>query len=389
MLDLVGNVDRRLFCPLVLCNSPALADAARAAGATAQLMGWPEASERLLPSPAKARAVQTLLDERDVRIVHCNSIAPIKTIIPAARARRIPVVAHLHNIYSLQERLYMGVHQVSLAVGVSQTAVADLRADGMPDSRLRVIHNGVDPARLDRGQPSTLRDELGLAAGDTVLVALASLIPRKGIDVLIDAMAILRQTDPQVHLLVVGDGVARGDLEAQATRLGLERTVHFVGERADVGAVLRTAADIAVSAAREEAFPLNVLEAAYCALPVIASDIPPHRESIVDGSTGVLVEPDCAAAFARAVQQMVATPDRGRGLGARGADRVREQFLLGDYVARFERTYLELLDRPPQTYGWIAASTWPASYSRWLWTAAVRRARRHARRVPSRDDSAA
>ena len=374
MLDLVRHIDRRFFRPVVLCDSPLVAEAARDAGATAHLMdGWNEAGQHLLPSRRQARAVRAILDRHDVKLVHCNSALPIKALLPGTRARRIPLLAHLHIIHPLHTRLYLAVHQVSLAVGVSEATVAGLRNDGMAAHRLRVTHNAVDPERMERGDASRLRGELGLSEQDTTLVALGSLIPRKGVDVLIDAMAILGQTNPDVHLLVIGEGTHRSALEHQAACLGLQRTVHFLGEQADIGAILRDAGDIAVSAARQEAFPLNLLEAGYCGMPILASNIPPHRESIVDGETGILVTPDSPADFARNVQWLLSTPTRGRDMGARGSMRVRGEFLLEHYVAAFEHTYLELMARSPRAYGWLAGSSWPPVYSRWLTMAAGRR----------------
>lgn len=374
MLDLVRCIDRRRFRPVVLCNAPVVAEAARTAGATAYVTdGWRELGERLLPPASKVIAVREVLEAEHIALVHCNSASPLKALLPGVRARRIPLLAHLHIIDPLEDRLYSGLHQTTLAVGVSEAAVAGLRADGMAENRIRVIYNGVDPARMDRGDASGIRAELGVSQRATVLVAIGSLIPRKGIDVLIDAMAILRNEHCDVHLIVVGEGSARAVLEQQAARLALQSAVHFLGEREDAGAILRDAADIALSAARQEAFPLNVLEAAYAGLPMIASDIAPHRESVVNGQTGLLVSPDSPEEFARAVRSLVASPMRARALGANGASRVRHRYMLEHYVSAFERTYLELLSRPARTNAWFAASAWPRAYSRWVAGAAWRR----------------
>ncbi len=288
--------------------------------------------------------MRRILERHRVRLVHCNSTTPIKALIPGVRARRIPLVAHLHIIDPLDDRLYSALHQVTMAIGVSEAAIAGLRDDGMPTKRLRVIYNGVDPARLQGGDATPLRAELGLSEQSTVLVSLGSLIPRKGVDVLIDAMGILRRDHPDVHLLVVGDGSARLALAGQVASLGIDRNVHFLGERADVGAILRDAADIAISAARQEAFPLNLLEAAYCGRPIVASDIAPHRESIVDGETGILASTDSPLDFVAAIEWMLSNAGRAEAMGAKGAARVRDRYLLDHYIRAFEETYVDLLE---------------------------------------------
>ncbi|HEX5830993.1 MAG TPA: glycosyltransferase, partial [Gemmatimonadaceae bacterium] len=298
-------------------------------------------------------------------------VQPLKSVLLAVRARRIPVVAHLHIVHPLETRLYNALHQVALAVGVSEASVAGLREDGMDPARLRVIYNGVDPARLD-GAPAGLRANIGLAPDDLVLVSVGSLIPRKGVDVLVLAMAELARTHRRAHLVLVGDGPQRAECERRAAAAGLAGRIHFLGEQTEVGPILREC-DIAVSAARQEAFPLSLLEAAYCGLPIVASDIPPHEESVVRDVTGVLTPLDDPTVLAATLAALAGDGERRRAMGERGAARVRECFLLRHCIAAFEDAYAGLLAAPRSRYGWARGSSWPRAYWSWLGRAAARR----------------
>jgi glycosyltransferase involved in cell wall biosynthesis len=246
--------------------------------------------------------------------------------------------------------------------------VQEVLDDGLPASRATVIYNGIDPVRLSAGEAKALRAALGIPPRDVVLAAVGSLIPRKGVDVLLAALALLRQRGPsnyRHHLLVVGEGPERPTLQALAVSLGVEKATHFLGERADVGAVLRDATDIAVSASRQETLGLSLLEAALCGLPVVATAIPPHREAVLDQETGLLVPPEAPEPLARAIQVLSDDVDRRHRLGAAGQRRVQEEFLVDRYVARIQEAYESLLARPARVYGWFGEWCWPSVYWRW------------------------
>jgi glycosyltransferase involved in cell wall biosynthesis len=149
--------------------------------------------------------------------------------------------------------------------------------------------------------------------------------------------------------------------------------VHFLGRRPDVGAILRDAGDIALSGSRQEAFPLSVLEAGFFGVPVVATDIPPHREAIEHEGTGLLVPTDDSSALAAAVARLVSDPALRRRLGEAARQRVTSRFLIGDYTRQFSELYERLLAEPPYRYGWLGSWTWPSAYRRSLWRAVCRR----------------
>jgi glycosyltransferase involved in cell wall biosynthesis len=367
LLDLVTHLDRRRFTPVVVCDSPVLADAARSAGAPVhQVSGWQFAATNWLPSREEVATMQRIVQQHGIRLIHSNDTEPIKAILPVARQRRLPLLAHLHITIDESERRWSFLHQVALAVGVSEAAVAGLREDGFPPQRIVVVHNGVDPQRLEQGDATGLRVALGIRPEAIVFTTVGSLIPRKGMDVVLDAFERLSERRPGCRLLVCGEGGERARLEGQATAMRARRSVHFLGERRDVGAVLRDASDVFVSASREEAFPLTPLEAGYFGRPIVASDIPPHREFLdVERSGGILVPVDDAERFADAFERLAADFAARRELGEQVRNRVRSSFLAAQMVQRFEEIYAGLLAMPPERFGWVRGTTLPRSYLRW------------------------
>jgi hypothetical protein len=374
LLDLVGHLDPVRYRSVVLCDQPALARAARALGARAELVPeWGEGPR----APAHVRAaVAALLRDAGAAVIHANTTVTLPAIVPAARALRVPVVAHLHLPTTPEERLVSLLHQASVAVGVSEFATAGLREEGMPPRAVRVIYNAVDVDRLRGGDASGLRVSLGIEPGELVLAGVGSIIERKGHDVTIRAAAALNRRGVAAHLLLCGDGEAAPALRALAQAEGVAGRVHFLGYRADVGAVLREAVDVFVSSAREETLGLNVLEAQALGLAVVASDLPPHHEAMVDGRTGLLVPMDAPEAVAEAVAALAADPARRAAMGAAGRAFTAERFSMARYVGEFTALYDELRARPAGSYGWLRGSRWPRAYNGWLAGAARRRLNR-------------
>ena len=376
LLDLIAHLDRSRFAPVLCCDSPTLARAGRELGVPAHQLGWGFAATHWWPSRPEVSAMRTLIAQYDVRLIHTNDTDPIKAIIPAARLARIPLLAHLHIAIEEAERRWSMLHQVSFAVGVSRAALQGLLDDGFPPSRTAVIYNGIDPARLEQGDARGLRSALGIPETALVLTALGSLIPRKGVDVMLDAFAQLARQRSDCHLVFCGSGPERHSLQARVQGLGLESRVHFLGDRRDAGAILRDATDVLVSASRQEAFPLNVLEAAYFGRPVVASDIPPHQEFLGDGGPGTLFASENAASLADTLLRLLNDPGRREAMGRAGQARVREAHLVSHVVRRFDSLYTELMARPAREFGWVRASRWPASYTEWISMTAGRWLRR-------------
>ena len=258
------------------------------------------------------------------------------------------------------------VHQADVNVGVAHHVIEPLERDGVAASRLRVIYNGIDTERLGQGDARTLRHELGIPDSAFVAVSVGSLIHRKAHDVTVRAIAAARARGGDVRLLICGDGEEADALRQLIGQLGVGDAVHILGYRRDVGAVVRDAGDVCVTSAREETLGLNVLEAQWLGVPVIASDIPAHREALAAGVSGVLVPLEDPAAVASALVEFARSPAHRAALGAAGPALVTERFAMSAYVGGFERLYSELLARPRASYGWVRGASWPPLYTAWL-----------------------
>jgi glycosyltransferase involved in cell wall biosynthesis len=207
-------------------------------------------------------------------------------------------------------------------------AMADFMLEhGFPERLVHVIPFGAEP-----GEPRASRD-----GGRTLVAGVAANLEHwKGIDTLLEAAAKARSP---VRLEIYGTGSQRDVLERQARELGVEARFHgFVADLREPFAGL----DVLVQPSRADNFPLAVLEAMAAGLPVVGARVGGIPELVLDGETGLLVEPEDPAALAAALDSLAESPERREALGRRGRERVAETFTVDAYIRRTIELYEEL-----------------------------------------------
>ncbi|MCO5097923.1 MAG: glycosyltransferase family 4 protein [Rhodocyclaceae bacterium] len=206
--------------------------------------------------------------------------------------------------------------------------------------RISLIENGVEPAFFEAGESRIIN------AGQCFrLLYIGSLIPRKNVDLILQAIEKLdRGVD--VRLTIVGDGAERPRLEALAHRLGIAQKVRFTGQIAPDGIPdLLVEADAFILASRSEGRPNVVLEAMASGLPVIATDIPGVGELVVTHETGLLFPVGGIDRLAACIQMLASNPALSRALGANARRFMIERGLTWDNAARnYHRLFIELIN---------------------------------------------
>ncbi len=319
-----------------------------AAGTEAQRRGFETHAVRL-SSDLDLRSVLALrreLKRSAPDLVHLHTgratwlggIAAWSAGIPAITTRRMD----RRVSRGLRTKLVYGTF-VRRAAAISPAVTRCLLEGGVDATRIRVIPSSVDPSRIVvKRSRADVRAELGAAAEDVVLVALGTLVERKGLDVLVDAMSRLAGKDVHPRLWIAGHGDMRDALQRQIDSAGLSERVRLLGRREDVGDLLG-AADVFVLPSRAEGLGVAALEAMGAGLPVIASRVGGLAEAVVDGRTGTLVPPGDAVALAEALARAVRDPDERSSMGRAGRERVASSFLPDQMVEAYEKLYAEVL----------------------------------------------
>lgn len=209
-----------------------------------------------------------------------------------------------------------------------------------PKDRIQVIPNGIDLEEARRLAAEPAKGLEGLPLGWPRLCTTARLSPEKDLGLLLAAFRRLQTMRPAV-LVLVGDGPERPALEGLVAEWGIQDRVRFVGERANVYPYLAQA-DLYVHTCQFEGFGYTMLEALACGTPVVATDCPyGPREVLGGGRYGVLVPPEDAESLARALDLILADPERRHRLAELG--RVRAEELSVKRMAHgYEQMFLRL-----------------------------------------------
>lgn len=243
-----------------------------------------------------------------------------------------------HPTFAKLERLLH--RRMDQICGNSQAVIADLRQEGVDESKLRLIYNGVNLLSYNSSCDRTaLRLEIGTQPHALVFVIVANLIPYKGHADLIAAFErISGQLPLQWECWCVGrdDGIG-SSLRTAAKVRGLESNIRFLGSRRDVPNLL-SAADIGVLCSHEEGFSNAILEGMAAGLPMVVSNVGGNAEAVVDGITGWVVPPKNIDALAHALRAVALNPNRA-SMGRLGRERVRRTFSIDACLDGYEKIY--------------------------------------------------
>jgi len=250
--------------------------------------------------------------------------------------RLLPLFSHIWNCADAV---------VAISYAVSNWLLNDR---GIRTEKIVVIHYGIEGSHFDLVEANEAIDNSSRTS--SVIGSLGRLVETKGHDVLVRAGSAVFAAMPDASI-VIGGGDPHGygkKLQMQIDELQLGKKIHLVGFNKDVPAFLRSL-DIFAFATRSEGFGQVLIEAMASGLPVVASQIPPLDEIVIDGKTGLLVEKDNPAAFARAIIELLQNPKTAIQMGRNGRRRVEERFTSIRMSAETISLYHRILGNRRQT----------------------------------------
>ena len=295
----------------------------------------------LLPHPWMVRRIDAMARAVNADLVVLDPALPLGLVGPSLQ---LPYDVVLHGAeVTVPGRLPLSKQTLSYVLRRARHVVA---AGGYPASEaehaagrvlpITVVPPGVDTERfrpLTTAERSAARAQFGFADDAEVVVSISRLVPRKGFDTAIRAVAQLRQSRPKLLLAIAGNGRDESRLRALAT--SLSAPVVFLGRVSnDDLPRLYGCADAYAMLCRnrwggleQEGFGIVFLEAAACGVPQIAGDSGGAAEAVDDGRTGIVVrQPDDARAVAAAIVQLLDDPGRARAMGVAGRERAVREF---------------------------------------------------------------
>ncbi|HXK59606.1 MAG TPA: glycosyltransferase family 4 protein [Acidobacteriota bacterium] len=285
--------------------------------------------------------LRQILRGRHFDVIHFNTPRPIVAggLMAALAGVKVRISSRRVNfpLKSRFSRLKYNWLQDAI-VTVSDTIRETLLAGGVSPSLVRVIYEGVDLHWIDRQQPPKER----LGNGNLVVGTVAHLSQEKGHETLLKAAASLKSRFHNVTYLLVGDGELRSRLHQLTSQLRIETQVNFTGFRSDCEGLMKQF-DVFCLPSRSEGLSSAILAAMANSLPVVATNVGGIPELVVDGETGILVEPDNPSELAAALSRLLASRELRRRLGQQGRRRIERHFTLQRKLDQTERLYRSLL----------------------------------------------
>lgn len=295
--------------------------------------------------PKTVWALSRQIRQRRIDVVHSHSY---KTTFYAGLLRpwlKFGLVSTYHNwlTHTRALRVYAALDKNlarfnDMSIGVSTPVVTELKRH-VSEHKVAQIDNGIDVgAYLPTPDRTSAKRRLGLDPARQHVGFVGRLSPEKGLPDLLNAMhdARLRHMD----LLIAGEGPERPALEAQVQALGLSSRVQFLGYRRDTQSIY-DALDVFVLPSHLEAFPMVLLEAMSCALPVIATQVGEVPRMVATGKTGWVVPPGAVADLREALGEALGDPAgaRARGQAARAVvvNQFSSQVMASRYLALYQR----------------------------------------------------
>jgi glycosyltransferase involved in cell wall biosynthesis len=290
-----------------------------------------------------------LIREEDFALLHTHTPRGALVGRIAARLAGVPMVHHVHGqtasevgrrwlsrFNAVVERFSLS--QATAVIAVSESAGRYIAAHGIAAERVRVVSNGV-PA-CERLLPRVPPRETW------ILGTIALFRPRKGLETLLEALALLRQQEIQFRLRAVGS-FETADYErtvrAHAARLGLGDCIEWTGFRSDVAAEL-AAMDLLVFPSRlAEGLPMVIIEAMAAGTPIVGTRVDGVADAIRDGADGLLCEPENPAALAASIASVVRGEVDWQALRTSAWHRQREQFSDRSMARGIAELYREIL----------------------------------------------
>jgi glycosyltransferase involved in cell wall biosynthesis len=334
-------INRGHDCVLVCPPGSGVDSAARAAGIPVRNLFC--AGDLDLPFAYRlTQYLQTLQPD----LVHCHSrrgadmlggLAASFADIPAVVSRRVDNT-EMRLMAALRYRPFKKI------IAISETIAGVLRDHEVEAARIEVIRSAVDTGRFaEPADRAGFRAEFGIPDDSIVIAAAGQLIPRKGHRYLLQVVAGLKHSHPQMRLVIFGEGYLNNQLRAQAASLGLGDIAQFAGFRDDLDDYM-SCFDIFAHPALAEGLGVATLKAAAAGVPVVGFDAGGLPEAVIDGETGILVSAGNVQELQDAIVSLIEQDDLRQRMGSAGRQRMQNEFSIDTMADKHVALYESILN---------------------------------------------
>lgn len=253
---------------------------------------------------------------------------------------RIPFILTYHGEAKIRTELstYIKIENIFVRkalriIAVSKRIMEELIIRGVPESNISVIHNGIKDPFITHLENISIKKN-GLFS--THLLTVGRLIKIKRIDLIIDAIGILKKEFPQIGLTITGNGPLENELKEYVTKAGLNSSVIFLGYVPDPTSTYNSA-DIFVISSASEGSPIALIEAMAASLPIIATSVGAIPEMLINRKNAIIIPKNDLKALVDSLRHLIVCPNLSKALG----DAARQSFLRNYTADVMAKSYFE------------------------------------------------
>ncbi len=316
-------------------------------------------SKILLPTLRVSRSVRSIITERGIESVFFGAAAPLGLLARSSRragARKIVALTHGHEVWwaklwpfsSAIKRIGKDVDVLTYLGDYTRSAISKAISKSSQEKMVRLAP-GIDTEHFSPAKKNPrIREELGLE-DKKIIVSVGRLVHRKGQDFLIDALPIIARDVPSVHLLLVGEGPYRAELQKRAIARGVLDRITFIGrvqyaelpEYICAGDVFAMPSRSRLAGLEVEGLGIVYLEASSCGLPVIGGVSGGAPDAVLEGETGFSVDGKSASAIAVAAVHLLNDSEFASTLGLQGRQWIVDQWRWEIWAETFKKLLLK------------------------------------------------
>jgi len=293
-------------------------------------------------------SIRKFIKDNKIDIVHCHGYKSNFYGLLASK-NKVPTVTTNHNwlkshwklkIYCLLDSLW--IRKFNRIVAVSDEIREDMLRYKIPEKKIKVIDNGIDIDRFNKGiSKENIKREFGFNGDLKVIGTIGNLGHEKGHIYLLKAAKEIITTYKSVKFLIVGDGSLRKVLKDETINSGIQDNVIFTGYRKDIPEML-SLIDIFVLSSIKEGLPMVLLEAMSAKKPVIATKVGAVPKIIRDNENGILIEPEDVFALQNSITNLINNPVKMNHLALEGYEKVKRDYSSESMCKKYLKIYKEL-----------------------------------------------
>ncbi|MBO8170322.1 MAG: glycosyltransferase family 4 protein [Bacillaceae bacterium] len=349
IIQLISSFSPQVEASVICFYESAFSEALRKKQIHVEVLDYPRFDPRI------AIGLGRVLDQMGPDILHTHGVKANFFGRLLARRRHIKVVttvhSHLKHDYDrLPIKLLTYLMEYSTRrfsdhfICVSKAIGEDVVRSGVSKDKVSIVPNGIEMERFQALTDRTLiKQELGLSPDAFVVGAVARLRPVKGVHLLIEAAAQLVRDRDDVHVVIIGDGPERPELERRVREQGIADHVHFLGFQQQIERYMYSL-DCFVNASLSEGLPLAVLEAMACRVPVVATSVGAVPEMIEHERDGILIEKNSVEAIVEGVRRVLDDPALRSSMVERAYKKVLNHFTTEVMAQQNQHVYHRLME---------------------------------------------